>query len=98
MAQLKRSATKKRSSVYNLPDHWRSPASGANYPSHWRLRVPSAELDIEATSWLPDQEMRLSFRYWEGAVRLKGSSQGTAVTGDGYVEMTGYSGSIAGLF
>jgi predicted secreted hydrolase len=79
-------------------EHWHSPASGANYPSRWRLRVPSAKLDIEATPWLPDQEMRLSFLYWEGAVRLKGTSQGTVVTGGGYIEMTGYSSSIAGLF
>ena len=79
-------------------DHWHSPASGANYPSRWRLRVPSAAIDIEATPWLPDQEMRLSFLYWEGAVRLQGSSQSTNVTGNGYIEMTGYSSSIAGLF
>jgi predicted secreted hydrolase len=45
-----------------------------------------------------DQEMRVSFVYWEGAVQITGSSQGAAVAGAGYVEMTGYTTSIAGQF
>jgi predicted secreted hydrolase len=27
-------------------------------------------------------------RYWEGAVAVTGQSQGTAITGQGYLEMT----------
>ena len=79
-------------------DHWRSPASGGVYPSRWRLSVPSAQLSVDIVPWLADQENRLSFAYWEGAVRMTGTSGGLAVTGNGYVEMTGYATSIAGRF
>jgi predicted secreted hydrolase len=36
--------------------------------------------------------------YWEGAVDGKGRSRGQEVTCEGYVEMTGYAGSLAGFF
>ena len=79
-------------------DTWRSPVSGAAYPAGWRLRIPSAGLDLQATPWIADQEMQVSFVYWEGAVRLTGISQGVALTGNGYIELTGYAASIAGQF
>jgi predicted secreted hydrolase len=77
---------------------WRSPASGANYPSGWRITIPSAALDLRVTPWIQAQEMQVSFVYWEGAVRLAGTSQGAAVTGNGFIELTGYAASIAGQF
>jgi predicted secreted hydrolase len=77
---------------------WRSPATGGVYPARWRLRVPSAQLDVELTPIVADQEMRVSFVYWEGAVQITGTSQAAPVTGAGYVEMTGYTTSIAGQF
>ncbi len=80
-------------------DQWRSPTSGASYPSRWRVSIPSAGLVLEAEPWLADQEMDVSFVYWEGAVRLRGSgSAGQAIAGQGYIEMTGYAASIAGQF
>lgn len=79
-------------------DRWRSPASGAAYPARWRITIPSAELDLTVEPWLLDQEMQVSFVYWEGAVRIAGSSRGAAVTGNGYIELTGYATSIAGQF
>jgi predicted secreted hydrolase len=68
-------------------DHWRSPRSGAVYPSRWRLRIPSERLDLEITPLLADQELDVSFRYWEGAVAVTGTRAGR-----GYVELTGYTG------
>lgn len=79
-------------------ERWRSPASGGDYPSHWRLSVASAQLSVDIVPWMADQENRVSFAYWEGAVRMTGSSGGAQVTGNGYVEMTGYVTSIAGRF
>ncbi len=67
---------------------WTSPASGARYPALWTLRVPSAHLALEVVPRLPDQELRTGFRYWEGAVAIKGL-QGSP-NGSGYLEMTGY--------
>ena len=42
--------------------------------------------------------MRTSFVYWEGAVRLSGTRAGRAVSGHGYVELTGYARSMQGVF
>ena len=39
---------------------------------------------------MPDQELDVSVRYWEGAVRIEGTVDGETVSGHGYVEMTGY--------
>jgi hypothetical protein len=36
--------------------------------------------------------------YWEGAVAGKGTSAGKPITCEGYVELTGYAGSLGGLF
>jgi len=66
-------------------DRWQSPRSGAAYPARWRLRIPAEGLDLEITPLLADQELDVSFRYWEGAVAVSGNAQGR-----GYVEMTGY--------
>lgn len=79
-------------------DTWRSPTSGAQYPARWRLRLPAASLDLIVEPWIADQELDVSFIYWEGAVRLTGTRQGQPVSGVGYVELTGYAASIAGQF
>lgn len=55
---------------------------GEVYPRRWRLTargIPPLELE----PYLEDQEMKLSVRYWEGAVRIVGG-------GSGYAELTGY--------
>ena len=70
-------------------DHWRSPLGGT-YPSRWRLQIPEEGLDIEITPYVSDQELHTLVRYWEGAVRIKGTSNGQPVNGSGYVELTGY--------
>jgi predicted secreted hydrolase len=69
---------------------WRSPRSGARYPARWRVRIPSEGLDLEIRPRLADQELDVSFRYWEGAVEITGTGRGHPVRGSGYVELTGY--------
>lgn len=69
---------------------WTSPRSGAAYPARWRVRVPSQELDLEIRPLLADQELDVSFRYWEGAVAVAGTRRGRPLQGRGYVELTGY--------
>jgi predicted secreted hydrolase len=71
-------------------EHWRSPRGGVRYPSRWRVRVPSAGIDLEVTPETADQELDLTFRYWEGASRVAGTSRLAPVTGHGHVELTGY--------
>lgn len=71
-------------------DTWTSPHSGVEYPARWRLVVPSRNLSVEVTPALADQELPVTVRYWEGAVRLSGIHEGRPVEGRGYVELTGY--------
>jgi predicted secreted hydrolase len=70
-------------------DTWISPQSGIRYPSGWRVRVPSRGWELEVDPVIADQELNLAFRYWEGAVTVRGAVEG-AVQGKGYVELTGY--------
>jgi predicted secreted hydrolase len=69
---------------------WRSPRSGARYPGQWRVQIPSEELDLEIRPALADQELDVSFRYWEGTVEIAGIRRGLPVSGRGYAELTGY--------
>ncbi len=77
---------------------WRSPRSGGVYPAAWTVAVPSAGLRLEVTPLLADQEMDISYRYWEGAVRVEGVRGEQSVSGYGYVELTGYAQSMQGEF
>jgi predicted secreted hydrolase len=77
---------------------WKSPHSGATYPARWSVKVPQLGLDLQIDPWLSDQELNVSYSYWEGAVRVQGQRLGQPVTGNGYVELTGYSGSMNGQF
>jgi predicted secreted hydrolase len=72
---------------------WSSPVDGAVYPSGWRIMIPSRGWDLTIEPRIAEQELDLSFRYWEGAVSVRGGGEGgTRVTGRGYVELTGYAG------
>jgi predicted secreted hydrolase len=77
---------------------WRSPRTGATYPSGWTLAVPAADLRLAITPLLADQEMNVSYAYWEGAVDAEGAMAGKPIRGSGYAELTGYAGSMQGQF
>jgi predicted secreted hydrolase len=79
-------------------DTWRSPSSGAQYPSGWILQVPELKLSLEIQPMMADQEMEVSYTYWEGAVDVSGSVDGESVSGFGYIELTGYAASMEGEF
>ncbi|MGZ8956057.1 MAG: lipocalin-like domain-containing protein [Methylovulum sp.] len=71
-------------------DSWKSPHSEITYPSRWRLSVPSQALELEIVPLINDQELNVSYRYWEGAVKVIGTKKGKPITGQGYVELAGY--------
>ncbi|MDI6853457.1 MAG: lipocalin-like domain-containing protein [Deltaproteobacteria bacterium] len=81
---------------------WKSPHSGATYPSGWDITLPEHGFHLSLTPTLPDQELRTggsaNLIYWEGQVGIKGSKQGQPLAGQGYVELTGYAGSLGGRF
>jgi predicted secreted hydrolase len=70
---------------------WTSPKSNATYPASWTFTVPSEGIDLRITPLLNDQELHVSFTYWEGAVKIEGTQSGY-----GYIELTGYNESIQG--
>ncbi len=70
---------------------WRSPRSGATYPMGWRLALPTFGIAVQVAPAMRNQELiTRSVTYWEGAVDVSGSFGNVAVSGVGYVEMTGY--------
>ncbi len=69
---------------------WASPRGGV-YPARWRVSVKDAGIDLELAPILPDQELDVGVRYWEGAVDISGTSRGR-----GYVELTGYADRVPG--
>lgn len=84
--------------VVEVLERWTSPVARASYPVRWKVTVPSAGMTLDVDRRLDDQEMRTSFTYWEGAVAVSGSTRGRPVAGAGYVEMTGYAGTMEGVF
>jgi predicted secreted hydrolase len=78
-------------------EHWTSRRTGGTYPSRWRLRVPRYGLDLMVLPLLADAELdgtaTTGVVYWEGPVEAGGSHVGA-----GYVELTGYAGTLEGLF
>jgi predicted secreted hydrolase len=69
---------------------WTSDVSGVQYPVRWRLDIPSEALQLEVEPYLQNQELNLSVRYWEGAVRAVGAAGGARLEADGYLELAGY--------
>jgi predicted secreted hydrolase len=77
--------------------------NGAVYPTEWNVSIPSQRLELKVTTPLNDQELSLvrstGVAYWEGMIDITGQqANGPAgqqnLTGVGYLEMTGYHGSL----
>jgi predicted secreted hydrolase len=82
--------------------YWKSDKSAGRYPAAWRIRVPGAAIDLSINPLVAGQELVTTgsrpITYWEGAVSGKGTSRGKEVTVEGYVELTGYAGTLGGIF
>jgi predicted secreted hydrolase len=71
--------------------------SGAVYPIRWTIHVPRAQLTLDVTTPLPNQELSTEtarIAYWEGLIDVNGTGESGPVAGRGYLEMTGYRGSL----
>jgi predicted secreted hydrolase len=73
---------------------WTSPATGTTWPQGWTIGVDSADLRLDITPTMPDQELDTRFTtgiiYWEGQSVVSGTKGGKPVRGNAYVELTGY--------
>ena len=81
---------------------WTSQKSGGTYPAKWKIIIPSAQVDITLTPIVANQELvtesSTGVTYWEGAVTGRGTSRGSQIDVEGYAELTGYAGSMGGVF
>jgi len=67
-------------------DTWKSSETKTVYPSKWGINIPSHNIELSIQPLLNNQELLVSFTYWEGAVKVSGNG----ISGKGYVELTGY--------
>lgn len=71
-----------------------SSVTKAVYPIGWRVTIPSLRLELQLKTPLASQELSSNssagLSYWEGAIDISGTRSGAAITGVGYLEMTGY--------
>jgi len=60
------------------------------------VQIHPLSIDLTVSPNLSDQEMQAlkssGVTYWEGSVILKGTKQELPISGQGYVELTGYAG------
>jgi predicted secreted hydrolase len=81
---------------------WKSPHSQATYPAGWQVSLPQEGYNLKIKPTLADQELHTGgsspIIYWEGQATIQGTHNQQPVTGQGYVELTGYAGSLGGRF
>ena len=71
--------------------------SGAVYPVRWSIQIPGERITLDVTTPMQNQELSTEgagISYWEGMIDVNGTSGDAPLTGRGYLEMTGYKGSL----
>ena len=63
------------------------PGSGNCYARQWRLSSDINQLDLEITTLHHNSEVALPFTFFEGAVSVSGTVNGSTVTGKGFAEL-----------
>jgi predicted secreted hydrolase len=73
---------------------WTSPTTGASYPAGWRVTIPGDDLTIDLRPTVAGQELdtraTTGVVYWEGSQVVSARRGETALSGEAYVELTGY--------
>lgn len=75
--------------VIEVSDYWQS-ERGGRYPAAWEIHIAALDTTLAVKPAMADQELITNVRYWEGAVDVAGAAKGQAISGRGYVELTGY--------
>lgn len=70
--------------------YWQSPRGPQRYPVAWSIEIPAQGITLDLEPLVDDQELDLTVRYWEGAVRADGRSDDRPISGQGYLELVGY--------
>jgi geranylgeranyl pyrophosphate synthase/predicted secreted hydrolase len=72
---------------------WRSLRTFHEYPTRWTLEVPEAKLSLALEAATDDQELMTVISkpaFWEGRVNARGTHDGKPVTGQTYLERSGF--------
>ena len=67
-----------------------SPLHGDVYPVRWRLTIPRQGLKLPIAPLVEGLEMKAPSRSWRDAVTVDGRGREGAVSGFGFVDLTGY--------
>ena len=75
---------------------WTSPFSNGRYTLEWHIELPKLGIALDIAAAQDDQEVKAAkmtqISYYEGAIHVNGQAGGEAVSGDGYLEITGAPG------
>ncbi|MEM0895558.1 MAG: lipocalin-like domain-containing protein [Verrucomicrobiota bacterium] len=72
---------------------WKSEETEGEYPVEWKISVPKFGIEATSKAEFDAQELALPIiAYWEGAIEVVGTKNG-----EGYLELSGYAGSLGGL-
>jgi predicted secreted hydrolase len=83
-----------------VTDRWTSPTTGADYPAGWTIAIHEPDdLVIELRPTVAGQELdtraTTGVVYWEGSQVVTATRAGIPISGQAYVELTGYAPSGA---
>lgn len=74
-------------------DPWTSPTTLIDYPRQWHLEVPGAGLSLYGRTVMDHQELITMISepsFYEGRIHLEGTEHGKAISGNGYLERSGF--------
>jgi predicted secreted hydrolase len=78
--------------LINLKNIWVSSDTKTKYPLSWQIRIPQFGADFKVEPLIKNQEMIFGFiNYWEGPLKVSGIFQGKKISGQGFLELVGYS-------
>ncbi|MDQ3447549.1 MAG: hypothetical protein M3432_00020, partial [Chloroflexota bacterium] len=77
-----------------VTDQWTSESTGATYPAGWRIEIPDEGLVVDLAPTVAEQELdtrpTTGVVYWEGSQVVTATRAGVPLSGQAYVELTGY--------
>ena len=67
---------------------------GVSYPLKWKVKLIPLHLELTLSPYMKDQAWpgggAGEIPYWEGAIEAEGTKGGQRISGEGYLELTGY--------
>ena len=81
-------------SFKSIGDYWTSTRTFQDYPTKWILEATETNLKLEIEASFAEQEFATVISkpaFWEGRISVKGIKEGKQVSGNGFIERSGFS-------